>query len=181
MQTESVRKRIESKGNYGNTFESLSFRIYSLKSDAGSAQDTKYDAKMLIEVENLPYYLASREVTKRFSLKPGKYVIIPSMFEKNVNMKFLLRVFYESLNDDTKNAIAPLKPMSPMPNKTNDKIDSTKPVILPINKNNEPKNEQPIVDMNDRYNKWFFDGLSSTQISNFVKEAQLASSKLKRF
>ncbi len=96
-------------------------------------------------------------------------------------MKFLLRVFYESLNDDTKNVVVPTKPMSPISNKTNDKIDSTKPAIPPINKSNDPKSEQPVVDMNDRYNKWFFDGLSPAQISNFVKEAQLASSKLKRF
>lgn len=71
MQTETVRKRVENNGQFEDSFEDLSFRIYSVKNEAELTQDFKYDPKMLTEVEKLPFYLASREVTKRFSLKPG--------------------------------------------------------------------------------------------------------------
>jgi len=169
MQTETVRKRVENNGKYESSFEDLSFRIYSVKNNAELTQDFKYDPKMLTEYDKLPFYLASREVTKRFSLKPGKYVIIPSMFEKNVNMKFLLRVFYESLNEEisslhanvnrnnsflnneqnSRNTIletpvsknVPLKPMSPISNKDSNKIDMIKPVVPPINKYNDGKSD----------------------------------------
>jgi len=72
MQTESVRKRTENSGKFEDSFEDLSFRIYSVKNEAELTQDFKFDPKMLTEVDKLPFYLASREVTKRFSLKPGK-------------------------------------------------------------------------------------------------------------
>ena len=102
MQTESVRKRTETNGQFEDSFEDLSFRIYEVKS--GADELAKYDSSQLTEVAKLPYYLAAREVTKRIRLRPGKYVIIPSLFEKNVNMKFLLRVFYESLDETSRSA-----------------------------------------------------------------------------
>ena len=102
MQTESVRKRTETNGQFEDSFEDLSFRIYEVKS--GADELAKYDSSQLTEVAKLPYYLAAREVTKRIRLRPGKYVIIPSLFEKNVNMKFLLRVFYESLDEMSRSA-----------------------------------------------------------------------------
>jgi len=40
-------------------------------------------------------YLYQREVTKRFELPPGTYVIIPSLHKKNKRMKFVLRVYVE--------------------------------------------------------------------------------------
>jgi hypothetical protein len=129
------------------------------------------------------------------------------MFEKGVNMKFLLRVFYESLkednlsfninynssdqnnrntssislvakNDDNKNISGPLKPMSPISNKTSNKIDLTKPVVPPIDTSNDGNKNDTIVDLKDDYNKWFYGGLSSIQIFNLVKEAKASTSKL---
>ena len=40
-------------------------------------------------------YLNKREVTKRFNLKPGEYVIIPSTYEEGTEGEFLLRIFSE--------------------------------------------------------------------------------------
>ena len=36
-----------------------------------------------------------REVTARFKLRPGTYVVVPSTFEPNEEGEFLLRVFSE--------------------------------------------------------------------------------------
>lgn len=40
-------------------------------------------------------YINKREVTRRFCLEPGAYIIIPSTFDENVEGEFLLRVFTE--------------------------------------------------------------------------------------
>jgi hypothetical protein len=53
----------------------------------------KFTSKELEEVGRTGIYLCTREVTKRFELRPGQYVIIPSMFQRDVAGKFFLRMF----------------------------------------------------------------------------------------
>ena len=44
-------------------------------------------------------YINSREVTKRFKVKPGYYLIIPSTYDENQDCEFMLRVFTQILVD----------------------------------------------------------------------------------
>ena len=54
----------------------------------------KYNAS----VARSPAFINLREVSCRFKLPPGNYLIVPSTFEPNEEGEFLIRVFSESKN-----------------------------------------------------------------------------------
>ena len=53
------------------------------------------DSNHLQRINSSGPYINKREVTRRFSLEPGAYIIIPSTFDENIEGEFLLRVFTE--------------------------------------------------------------------------------------
>ena len=73
----------------------VGFRIFKLKSkkrfDGKSVQ-----AEHVADSGKLEYF---PQVTKRFKLKPGKYLIIPFTQYANQESEFLLRIFSEKPSD----------------------------------------------------------------------------------
>lgn len=112
MQTEQTRKRAETNGQYIESNEALYFSIYSITDPTSNNRrdSNKFLSNGLEEVASSGLYLYQREVCRRFDLPAGDYVIIPSLFEKDKRMKFVLRVFMEStladlqINELNKNA-----------------------------------------------------------------------------
>lgn len=53
------------------------------------------ESRDLERVDSSGAYINKREVTARFSLKEGAYVIIPTCYDENVEGEFLVRIFTE--------------------------------------------------------------------------------------
>ena len=61
----------------------------------------KLYANQLERVGTSGNYINVREVTKRFRVTPGDYVIIPSTYYEDKNCDFILRVFTEQPIENT--------------------------------------------------------------------------------
>ncbi len=97
MQTETLRLR-EKTGNFMGSREALGIHVYALteeSNNSGGELTKKLNSSQMKYCDDNGIYMYQREISKRFDLKPGSYVIIPSCFKKDVAMKFLLRVFIE--------------------------------------------------------------------------------------
>lgn len=84
----------------------IQLRIFRVK-DSVNIYDTlgrgsKLYANDLVKIGSSGPYLNKREVTQRFSLQQGYYVIIPSILNPDVESEFLLRIFTESPIDYSK-------------------------------------------------------------------------------
>ena len=162
LQTESARKRLENDGTYEKSMEAISYKIYSIRSGEKPDPNNKYSANSLEKIDQISSYYYQRDVTKRFELNPGTYVLIPSMFEKNKNMKFLLRYFYEAESSEVSS-----KPLV-SDNKNNQAINDKNP------KPNQTPNEKTL---SEKYDAWFYAGMNKTQIESFNQEAKLNTQK----
>ena len=59
------------------------------------ASGEHFDAKDLKRIGASGAYQNKRAVTKRFHLRPGEYVIVPSTFDEDTEVDFVLRIFSE--------------------------------------------------------------------------------------
>lgn len=102
MQKHNREKKRERNGQLVEGF--VQFRVYKVRkeSDGENAIQTrvKLTEDQLERVGNSGNYVNKREITKRFRLEPGYYLIIPSLFEHNQEGHFLIRVFTETSPDD---------------------------------------------------------------------------------
>ncbi|KAL1253650.1 hypothetical protein QQF64_015879 [Cirrhinus molitorella] len=82
----------------GGTLHNIGFAIYEVPNEMkGNQQQLPKDFFLYnASTARCKSYVNMREVTERFCLKPGEYVIIPSTFDPHKESEFLLRVFAEN-------------------------------------------------------------------------------------
>ena len=97
MQKNTREKRFKTNGEPAE--EAIQFRLYRVKNkdDAMKAKSSglRLYANQLEPAGTSGPYTNLRDLTKRFRLPPGDYVIMPSCYESNVEGSFLVRIFTE--------------------------------------------------------------------------------------
>ncbi|XP_058465598.1 calpain-A-like isoform X1 [Malaya genurostris] len=99
-----MQKNRRSRRNMGVDCLTIGFAVYRV-SERDLAQKPlklnffKYNAS----VARSPSFINLREVSCRFKLPPGDYLIVPSTFEPNEEGEFLIRVFSENKNSMEEN------------------------------------------------------------------------------
>ena len=100
LQKYTRENRVNNDGDSCEEF--IQYRLYRIldDDDADVARRTgKYlYANQLERCGTTGSYINSREVTKRFRVAPGNYLIIPSCYDANVNGEFLLRIYTEMVS-----------------------------------------------------------------------------------
>lgn len=78
----------------------IQFRVYKIKEnkdvEIAKRNAGKLYASQLEKYGSSEAYINRREITKRFELPPGNYLIIPSCFDNGHEGDFLLRIFTEN-------------------------------------------------------------------------------------
>lgn len=78
------------------SFLTIGFALYRLKESDVPEKPQKLDFfKHNISTARLPAFINMREVSYRFKLAPGQYLIVPSTYKPNEDGEFLIRVFTE--------------------------------------------------------------------------------------
>lgn len=103
MQKDSRLKRIAT-GDQTNE-EYIQFRFFRIieNLDIDNFNDCriKLYANQLERFGSSGSYINSREVTKRFRVPPGNYLIIPSTYDEDRDCEFMLRIYTEKLIETT--------------------------------------------------------------------------------
>lgn len=108
MQCDQIRKRLESDdGGYENSVEPIGFSLFSILANNDHLPRPFRARKLVAQVDSNScqriassgIYLYKREINKKISLEPGSYVLVPSVFDKDVSLRYVLRVFYYTPND----------------------------------------------------------------------------------
>ena len=107
LQKYTRERRIESGGDPCEQF--IQFRVYRVLNnrDAEMAKKTgsRLYASQLERISVSGPYTNQREITHRYRLKPGDYLIIPSCYEADVSGQFLLRLFTEKPMDNANTCV----------------------------------------------------------------------------
>uniref|UniRef100_A0A8C1YKG6 Calpain-3 n=2 Tax=Cyprinus carpio TaxID=7962 RepID=A0A8C1YKG6_CYPCA len=95
-----MQKGRRKERSLGATLHNIGFAIYEMK---GNQQQLPKDFFLYnASTARCKSYVNMREVTERFCLKPGEYVIIPSTFDPHKESEFLLRPFEEEETEEEK-------------------------------------------------------------------------------
>ncbi|XP_061391842.1 calpain-A isoform X3 [Musca vetustissima] len=99
-----MQKNRRSKRNLGMECLTIGFAIYHLNErDLQVRPQGLSFFKYRSSVARSPHFINTREVTARFKLPPGHYLIVPSTFDPNEEGEFIIRVFSETQNNMEEN------------------------------------------------------------------------------
>ncbi|XP_075165551.1 calpain A isoform X3 [Haematobia irritans] len=139
-----MQKNRRSKRNLGMECLTIGFAIYHLNDREFNVRPQGLSFfKYRSSVARSPHFINTREVTARFQLPPGHYLIVPSTFDPNEEGEFIIRVFSESQNnmeenddhvgygsnDDDNNRPGGLYPSMPMPTPVAPAVDPQKEAL----------------------------------------------------
>jgi hypothetical protein len=93
MQCDQVKRRIEFRGSFKESNLPIAFSLFKPISQNHCVELRKYSNEELQKVLINRSYVGKREVTERLLLAPGFYIIIPSTYERNTNLNYLIRIF----------------------------------------------------------------------------------------
>ncbi|KAL9917194.1 calpain A isoform 2-T3 [Glossina fuscipes fuscipes] len=99
-----MQKNRRSKRNLGMECLTIGFAIYHLTDrDMQTRPQGLNFFKYHASVARSPHFINTREVTARFKLPPGHYLIVPSTFDPNEEGEFIIRVYSETRNNMEEN------------------------------------------------------------------------------
>ncbi|XP_053684454.1 calpain-B-like isoform X2 [Sabethes cyaneus] len=99
-----MQKNRRSRRNMGVDCLTIGFAVYRVTERDLAQKPLKMNFfKYNASVARSPAFINLREVSCRFKLPPGDYLIVPSTFEPNEEGEFLIRVFSESKNSMEEN------------------------------------------------------------------------------
>ncbi|KAK9967390.1 hypothetical protein ABG768_001793 [Culter alburnus] len=93
-----MQKDVRKKKRFGQKLNNIGFAIYKVPDELKGRNNIQLGPDVLLRkppVAGSKTFTNLREISKRFKLPPGEYVIIPSTFEPNRKGRFVLRVFTE--------------------------------------------------------------------------------------
>ncbi|XP_053701967.1 calpain-3 isoform X3 [Synchiropus splendidus] len=95
-----MQKNRRKERRMGGNLYTIGFAIYEVPKEMhGNKQHMPKDFFLFNNTKaRSKSYINLREVTQRFSLSPGEYVIVPSTYEPHQEGEFILRVFSEKRN-----------------------------------------------------------------------------------
>ncbi|XP_034066665.1 calpain-3-like [Gymnodraco acuticeps] len=95
-----MQKNRRKERKMGANLFTIGFAIYEVPKEMhGNKQHMQKDFFLLTSSKaRCKSYINLREVTQRFRLSPGEYVIVPSTYEPHQEGEFILRVFSEKKN-----------------------------------------------------------------------------------
>lgn len=100
MQTDQIRKRLESE-HYENSLEAIGFSIFEQQQSL-----TLGPQPIEARLDSSGVFLHRREINKKISLSlqrgnsSSSYLLVVSVFDKDVPLRYVLRIFHHSTDDD---------------------------------------------------------------------------------
>lgn len=96
LQFSREQKKLENQGG-DVIYEPIGFYIYSIiDSEAQPDQNGIYEKKSLKFYKHTKGFMPVKQISKRFDIEPGDYVVIPSFFQKDIPGSYVLRIYTET-------------------------------------------------------------------------------------